>query len=292
MSYCNFYKMKEVPFTNVPDLRYFFDQQPYSEAIEKINSAITNEKRLVLVLGNCGVGKTFISRRILTLFEKSPAYEPNLLVCLHSDMGAGWFLQKLAFQLHIEAETSDKYRLFEAICSKIAQFGQSGRQNVAMIDEANRIEKPEVFEEIRGLLDVMADSKFRLSLILFGLPYLEKQMSLDEPLLQRVESRITLKPLSGPRATKQYVEYRLKIAGRKEPIFEDAAYPVIYIASHGNPRLINIICDNALTEGYLAHRKTLGEKDVERVIIEMGYNTRLKTLFLDSLDTPEEKTLP
>jgi general secretion pathway protein A len=281
MSYCDFYKLKEVPFANMPDLRYFFDQPPYNEAISRVTSAIDNEKKLTIVVGNCGVGKTIISRRILNIFENSNKYEPNLMVCLHSDMAAGWFLQKLAIQLRLDGTIENRYRLFEDVSNKLAEIGRK-KHNIIMIDEANRIQKPEVFEEIRGLIDVMSETNIKFSLVLFGLPNLEKQLALDEALQHRIESRIILKQLPSTKATREYVLYRLKVAGSKERIFDEAAYPIIYIATHGNPRLVNIVCDNAMTEGYLTRQEIITEKEVERVVVEMGYNTRLKSLFLDA----------
>jgi len=286
MGYCNFYKIKEIPFVNAPDLRYFYDKSPYSEFTNKIVNSVTNGKRLTIVVGGCGLGKTFISQKILEILDNDNAkYDVSLLVCLHSDIGAGWFLRTLALRLQVNEDIDEmnKYSLFEAVVKKYTEMGSKKKQVVILIDEANMIDNIEVFEEIRALMDVMSNNLFKLSVVLFGLPDLEKKLMTDKPLLHRMESKIVLKPLQTTKATEDYIKHRLKKAGAQRlDIFTDEAYKEIHSASHGNPRLINTICDNALSEGYLNKKNIIGEREIEFVVSQLGYNTRLRTLFLDA----------
>ena len=282
MSYLAFYKLKEPPFANVPDLRFFYTSPHYAESFNKLVDSIKEGKQLITVLGKCGLGKTVISRKVLSLFEgKESDFEILLLVCIHSDMAAGWFLNRLALQLHLELPKDDKSGLFEAVGKKFDKIGNEGKQIIILIDEANMIENTEVFEEVRGLIDFMSDNRQKFSVVLFGLHNLEEKLAKSEPIFQRVETRIILLPFSTTQETTDYIKHRIKVAGVQENIFDDKAYHNIHYSSRGNPRLINIICDNALTEGYLLKLKTITEKEIDRVIVEMGYNTRLKTLFMD-----------
>ncbi len=74
--------------------------------------------------------------------------------------------------------------------------------------------------------------------------------------------RYHLPPLS-EKETKDYIEKRLRIAGAKEPIFSKRALKEIYRRSKGTPRLINIICDNALLSGYAADQKVVDTKIID-----------------------------
>lgn len=283
MSYLGFHKLKEPPFANVPDLRFFYTSPHYVESFDKLVNSIEDGKQLITVIGRCGLGKTVISRKILSLFEnKESEYEILLLVCIHSDMAAGWFLHRLALQLHIELSKDDKSGLFEAVGRRLGKFGDENKQVIILIDEANMIENIEVYEEVRGLIDFMSDNKQKFSVVLFGLQTLGDKLATSEPIFQRVETRIVLKPFPTTNETRDYIRHRLKVAGAQNDIFDDTAYRIIHYSSKGNPRLINIICDNAFTEGYLMKQKVITEKEVNRVIVEMGYNTRLKTLFMDT----------
>ena len=123
---------------------------------------------------------------------------------------------------------------------------------------------------------------YKFSCIFFGLPALEEKLMTNPPLLQRVEARVVLAQFPASAVTKDYIEHRFRVAGLLEPVFTEKAYQYIHYSSRGNPRLINIIADNALSEGHLLKIKPIDEKEVERVIMDMGYNTRLKSLFLDA----------
>ena len=62
---------------------------------------------------------------------------------------------------------------------------------------------------------------------------------------QRIAVRLELKPLSTE--VEQYIQYRWNKAGGQQPApFEPEAIRGITQWSHGIPRLINVICDNAL----------------------------------------------
>jgi general secretion pathway protein A len=70
--------------------------------------------------------------------------------------------------------------------------------------------------------------------------------------------------------TKEYVLYRLKRAGaRNLSIFDSRAIKEIYRYSSGIPRLINIVCDNALLAGYSSEEKRITKSIVRDVIGEL-----------------------
>jgi general secretion pathway protein A len=73
-----------------------------------------------------------------------------------------------------------------------------------------------------------------------------------------------LQPLS-EKETKEYIGKRLGIAGARAPIFTEKAIKQIYLKSGGIPRLINIVCDNALLNGYALDQKTINERSVKEV---------------------------
>jgi general secretion pathway protein A len=74
--------------------------------------------------------------------------------------------------------------------------------------------------------------------------------------------RYHLPALSGEE-TKEYIEQRLRIAGAKKPLLTDKAIKEIYKRSGGIPRLINIICDNSLLNGFAQDKKIVDKKSVK-----------------------------
>jgi len=60
----------------------------------------------------------------------------------------------------------------------------------------------------------------------------------------------------------EYVSNRLKVAGGDRTIFTPNALESIHSYSSGIPRIVNVLCDNALLTGY-----ALGRKEVDIGII-------------------------
>jgi cell division septation protein DedD len=117
---------------------------------------------------------------------------------------------------------------------------------VVMIDEAQNLPTT-LLEEIRILSDMEHGQKL-LQLVLIGQPELQARLSMPEmrQLKQRLTVRCELDPLAqaevGP-----YISHRLGIAGNNNKLlFEADAIDLIYAASAGIPRVINLLCDRAL----------------------------------------------
>lgn len=91
-----------------------------------------------------------------------------------------------------------------------------------------------------------------LHVILVGQPQLNE--ILDRPdmeqLIQRVKLRYDIPPLSEQEVS-QYILFRLSTAGAGDRmLFLPGTFPVVYKYAGGTPRLINTLCDAALTCGY------------------------------------------
>jgi general secretion pathway protein A len=103
------------------------------------------------------------------------------------------------------------------------------------------------------------------------LPDLENVLSLDEPLKQRIAVKIKLKSFS-EEDTRNYIKHRLTVAGSNGEIFSDEAYSLIYQYTHGLPRLINAVCDNALLEGYLFNKNAIDALTITTVAVDLDLN--------------------
>ena len=104
-----------------------------------------------------------------------------------------------------------------------------------------------------------------------GQPELKKTLLQSDlrQLRQRINMRYHLNPLS-EKETKQYIEKRLRTAGAKGQLFTDKAVRQIYRRSGGIPRLINILCDNALLNGYALDEKVVDGKSVKEAAKDLN----------------------
>ena len=178
-------------------------------------------------------------------------------------------IKRIALSLGIEFPAEDKSTLISQICRQLIQIDDAGKKTVLLIDEAHMLQLKEIYEELRGLLNVEARNHKLLNIILLGPPELENYLQLDPPLVSRIGLKFTLKPLD-QKSTAGYISHRLKVSGAGREIFTPEACEAVYLASKGVPRLINTISDNALLEGYLEKKEKIGPEVIVTVADSLG----------------------
>ena len=136
-----------------------------------------------------------------------------------------------------------------------------------IIDEAQSLE-PALLQEVRLLTNLETSKSKLLHVILLGQPELDRILkeARFRPLKQRITVRYRLRSLRF-KETREYILFRLKRAGsRKLRIFDKGAVKEIYRYSRGIPRLINIVCDNALLTGFSLEENRIGKAIIREVI--------------------------
>ncbi len=268
MSYEAFYHLKEAPFFNIPDERYFYKSVQAEKAMLKIFHAVKRKMGLCVVTGGIGTGKTMLSRKLLDALN-SDFYESSLIVMVHSEATSEWFLRKLAIQFGVENVDLPKPALISQLYERLTEIQDEGRIPVVIIDEANMVKNKEFFEEMRGLLNFESAQGKLLNFVLFGLPELKENLHLDIPLAQRIAIAIEMKPMD-ERNTIAYIRYRLSVAGAQRLIFNQDALALIYRYSGGVPRIVNTIADNALLEGFFERKETVDGSVLQNTLIDLG----------------------
>ena len=121
------------------------------------------------------------------------------------------------------------------------------------------------------------DLLFRLGILGKPLRSLRAAMSqtCHKPFAQRIAVNFFLSGLTDTE-TRSYIVYRLEKAGGKPDIFNPESVDMIFQASGGIPRTINLLCDAALVYGFGYELETIGATVMEQVIKDkggMGLNT-------------------
>ncbi len=263
MDHLQFYNLKEHPFSNSIDIRFFFETEQHAQALLRLKYAVDTKKGLAVVVGDVGTGKTTLARRMLNELDEDK-YEAALLVVIHTSVTADWLMKKIAMQLGITDVQENKLGILSQLYKKFVEINESGRKIIVLMDEAQMLASREIMEEFRGLLNMEGSDGKLITLVFFGLPDLEDALALDEPLQQRVAVKYKLQGFD-ENMTKEYIRHRLKIAGCEEEIFESDAVTAIHRYSNGIPRLINTVCDNAMFEGFLIKQKPLSKDIIDQV---------------------------
>jgi general secretion pathway protein A len=125
----------------------------------------------------------------------------------------------------------------------------------------------ELLEEIRLLTNAEALNGRSLAVALVGQPELGRR--LDEARLRQLKQRVVLRCELTPltlKDTASYISGRVKTAGGEATrLFTRDAVVAIHQHSHGIPRVISVICDNALVNGFAADQKPVGASIIAEV---------------------------
>ena len=268
MSYLEFYRLAQEPFSNAPVRELYFDSAQHAQALVRLQRAVAGMKGLALLVGDIGAGKTTLARRMLDSLPEEE-YEAALLVIVHSGITPNWLLRRIALQLGIDAPADEKLALLAQLYQRLLEIHDQGRKAVVLIDEAQMLSSRELMEEFRGLLNLEVPGRKLVSFVFFGLPEIERNLGLDPPLAQRVAVRCRLEPL-GEESTEAYVRHRMSLAGAPRVPFTPEALREVHRWSRGTPRLVNTLCDNALFEGFVAGAEEVDASLVERVARELA----------------------
>ncbi|HEX7487711.1 MAG TPA: AAA family ATPase [Anaeromyxobacteraceae bacterium] len=268
MTYLEFYQLSQEPFSNAPVSRFYYSSAQHAQALMRLMHAVGQMKGLALLVGDIGAGKTTLARRLLDNLPENE-YEAALLVIVHSGITAEWLLRRIALQLGVENPAEEKLPLLSQLYQRLIRIHESGKKAVVLIDEAQMLDTREIMEEFRGLLNLEVPERKLLSFVFFGLPEIEENLKLDPPLAQRVALRYRLEPLTED-ATEAYIRHRLRLAGAPRVPFTPEAISVVHRFSHGTPRIINTLCDNALFEGFLVKAPDIDAPLVERIAKDLA----------------------
>lgn len=267
MEHLQHFGLAQDPFSNEPDLRFFFESASHRDAQRRVERGLRQHKGLTLLTGEGGMGKTLLARRILDSLEEE-VFEATLLVMMAGAADATGILQRFVRQLGAEDPSADRATLLAQIYEQLAIIREDGRHAVLMIDDA-QVMTSEVFAELGGLLNLEYEDRRMVSMLLIGSPALDALVQRDASMAPRIDVRVQLHPLSSENAS-AYVAQRLAFVGASTDLVPATALDALYKFGRGRPRLINTLADNALFEAYLAGRSRIEPGDVERAAMDLG----------------------
>jgi general secretion pathway protein A len=272
--YEKFYGFRERPFEITPDPKFLYLSESHKEALAHLTYAVRERRGFTVVTGEVGTGKTILVQTLLSKLDGNTktAYLFNPM------MGSTDFLHYICQDLGLKSQKKSKGQYLFQLHKFLMSCYSKNETVVLIVDEAHKLD-PKLLEEVRLLTNLETSKNKLLQVILIGQPELSEIMEKPEfrQLKQRVSLRYHVQPLN-KEDTKKYVRKRLRVAGTFNlNIFTPKALNKIYRYTKGIPRLINIICDNALLMGYATDQKVIGRKIVHEAIKNLdGFSLQKK----------------
>jgi general secretion pathway protein A len=243
--YLDFFKLKELPFRLTPDSEFLYMSGAHSRAKAYMDYSVWNREGFVVITGEIGSGKTTLIQKLLSELDE------NVLVAkiFQTQLDEVEFLQAILVEFGLNPFNAKKVELIDMLNTFLLDNFHQLKQLLLIVDDAHNLSL-KVLEEIRMLSGLETRKEKVLHVILVGQPSLNDLLDSQEleQLTQRIRLRYHIKSLSEP-DTRDYIQHRLTIAGVEDPkkIFTPDTIPIIYKYTGGLPRLINTLCDTAMT---------------------------------------------
>jgi general secretion pathway protein A len=245
---------EESPFSITPDPRFFYANSVYLEAYATLSYGIEAKKGFIAITGEVGTGKTTLLRKLMLSLDKTI----QTVLVFNTDVTFNELLRVISRDLGLLTAGRDRLGLVEELNDYLIEQLEHGRTVCLLIDEAQHL-SDESLEGLRLLSNLETDRQKLLQIVLMGQP--ELQAKLDQPHLRQLKQRIALRAelaRLGDEELGPYINFRLRVAGADNPdLFDNGAIQKIAFYSKGIPRLVNVICDNALVIAFAASQKNI-----------------------------------
>ena len=265
--YLNFFKLKEPPFSITPDPEFLFLSQTHHSAIEKVIYSIDTRMGFILLTGEVGTGKTTICRSIIDTLNT----RAEIVYIINPSLSGRALIASILDDLGIQyPAAASKKDLIDQL-NHFLLYRDSNSPVVIIIDDAQTMPL-EALEGLRLLSNLETDKEKMIQMVIVGQPELEDLLLRPEmrQLRQRIFVNCRLENLKSFEVD-SYIDSRLFLAGSSGDIqFTREAKQEIAKRSKGIPRMINKICDYALTAGYVAEDFVITKTHVRRALNEMG----------------------
>jgi len=256
--------LQEAPFALTPNTRYFLRAPSHSEALELLLVALREREGFIKVTGEVGTGKTLLCRLLLNELDKDActAYVPN------PGLPPETLYEAVAEELGVDvSRCANMHQVLKALNQRLIELAMEQRPAVLVIDEAQAMPEATI-EALRLLTNLETESTRLLQVVLFGQPELDTMLAKDSlrQLRQRITFQTRLQPLSRD-AVGQYLRHRLAQAGHNgADLFTSGALKVLWRASGGIPRLVNILAHKALLAAWGQGDRQVARKHVLQAV--------------------------
>ena len=274
-----FYNLRTQPFALLPDSDFLYPGSTHRAAYSILECGLINEAPFMVLTGDPGMGKTSLLKKLIA--EHGAKHSIGLVTNARYDIEhlLPWILLSLGLSRK-QLDPVEAYHLFSDF---LIQESKQQRRVILLIDEAQSL-GTELLEELRLLSNLNDGKTLKLQIILSGQPDLHTLLQRIDmtQFAQRVVVDFHLEPLSEAE-TGRCIRHRLNVAGGHPSLFTNKACALVHRLTRGNPRLINQVCNIALTYGFAEQARVITSKLVAQAALERSKGRILPLAARESL---------
>ena len=223
---------------------------------------IESRQGFISITGEVGTGKTTLIHYLLMNLDD----KVKTAFIFHPSITFEELLEIILKERYLEVIGKDKKTLLHHFVEYLSRIGRDETLAV-IIDEAQHLSE-ETLQELEELSDLACLVSGRLKIVFVGQP--EFINMLNSPNLKTLNQHIGIRheiTTMTAEESRGYIEHRLKLVGSStSKTFTPKAISIIIEHAKGIPRVINIVCDNALLNGFSESQKIIDEKIIREVI--------------------------
>ena len=260
--YKEFYDLTIYPFSITPDPQFLYLSKNHEACLRYLLYSLERGHGLVVLTGETGIGKTLLLKYLTKNLDK----KTHIAFLVNSTLDSSGMFSYIFHELDLDITGKSKVEMLSSLKKFLLTLEMVNEKVVVIIDEAQNL-SVDTLENLRLLTNFENSEKKLLQIILAGQPHLEAMLHLPElaQLNQRLGLHCCLMPMDYNEA-KGYIEKRLIVAGAIYPVFTSRAIKKIFVCSKGVPRVINVICDNALVFGFGHQKRKIGCAIIQQVV--------------------------
>jgi general secretion pathway protein A len=262
--YLSFYGLKKQPFHITPDPEFLYLSPSHKEALAAIIYGVEEKKGFVAITGDVGTGKTTILRSYL---DGKKDGSLKIIYIFNAKLSFEGLLKTIYRELGLPVESDDAVEMVNKLYEVLIEEYRQQKTVVLVVDEAQNM-PVDTLESLRMISNLETSKDKLIQIVLVGQPEFERTLNSDRlrQLKQRVAIRATILPLTKSESL-DYITFRLQKAGAPSSlVFTAAALKEIIKKAQGVPRVLNVLCDNALITGLGYEQKPVTEKIAKEVI--------------------------
>jgi general secretion pathway protein A len=243
--YESYFGLRKNPFLTTPDPDLHLLTRSHREALAALSYAVIARKGLAVLCGDAGTGKTTLLRKLM---QVSTSVSGCTCVIFNPLLTPSEFLEMLLLNFGATEVPANKTQRLLMLQRMLRDAADQDRTALLIVDEAHAL-SPELLEEIRLLTNFETSEHKLMQIILAGHPDMDEVLNRQDlwHVKQRVAVRVQVQRLSAAEL-QQYIAYRWNKSsdGSRPSPFTAGAIAKIAQAAQGIPRLVNVICENAL----------------------------------------------
>ncbi|MDH4027849.1 MAG: AAA family ATPase [Nitrospirota bacterium] len=259
--YTHHFGLNKLPFENVPDPVFFFDEGDYARVHNRIRESLKAGRGLIVVTGPIGSGKTTQSQKIIAEFSN----DIKLIWMAEPPSNSTDLFLFIAEELGLKPATPEKTFVLRDIRDALMKINAAGSRCLVIIDESHLM-SDDTINGVRLLNNLEEGPSKLIQLLLLGQE--ELLGIINRPDMEHFKQRIASLEILGrmnSERVRHYISHRIHVAGGNPSLFTDTGWEALVLAAGtggGIPRVVNLLCDRSLNAAFERNRTAVDVDDV------------------------------